>query len=284
MILTDVSDDEEIEVLAQAAILDNAQGQDAPPNNQNNPPTTRQNDDEDSDNEHEDQDEDAAADEELEEDVPVELVYDDEDDGAEQEQAQARQLAFGALVERDEDRHRHKMEQYKLTKDHLIESNWTVVVKPPKKKGIDIGDRVHKNGNNAQWGTVVDGKKNPVAKGNLWTVLFDGESEPTTDLTGQQLRRKEDKRRFEWKIVEDSSPDHQVSDYEKNAIVGYNFGKRMSKSEISHENEKYSFPFLDLLMHFWPGKSALLFVSTSQKFNSLTFLQSASVQGTGKIS
>ena len=108
MISTDVSDDEEIEVLAQAAILDNAQGQDAPPNNQNNPPTTRQNDDEDSDNEHEDQDEDAAADEELEEDVPVELVYDDEDDRAEQEQAQARQLAFGALVERDEDCHRHK--------------------------------------------------------------------------------------------------------------------------------------------------------------------------------
>ena len=206
----------------------------------------------------------AAADNEAAED-PTELDADLENEGAEQASA----MALGALVEQDDDIHRQRFAAYRARKQHLITSNWKVTMKPPKKKGIEVRDRVSERGANPRYGIVISGRKDPNAtQENLWTVHFDGDEEATIDIKHTQLRKPDDNRTFVWKIVRDSSPDESVTEYQEAVgIVGFDFLGKMAPYEISADNIEYKYPFLDLLIHFWPGKSALFFLNALESMS-----------------
>ena len=121
----------------------------------------------------------AAANNEAAEDIPTELVEDSENEGAEE----ANAMALGALVEQNDEVHRQRKAAYEARKNHLISTNWKVTIKAPKKKGIEIGDRVSDRGANPRFGIVVSGRKDPDSKrGNLWTMLFDGDEQATIDI------------------------------------------------------------------------------------------------------
>ena len=89
-------------------------------------------------------------------------------------------------------------------------------------------------------------------------MLFDGDEQATIDIKYTQLRKPDDDRTFVWKIVRDSAPLDPVVEYQEAVgIVGFDFLGKMATDEISTENVEYKFPFLDLLIHFWPGESEL---------------------------
>jgi hypothetical protein len=95
----------------------------------------------------------------------------------------------------------------------------------------------------------VDAKSPP-----LWLVLFEGETLVTRAVPFTRLKVIKDKRIFEWTIVKDSFPGNPVHGFQRHGVIGFPFGD-FTEKRLSVDNENYSYPFLRLLIHLWPGES-----------------------------
>lgn len=161
-------------------------------------------------------------------------------------------------IELDEDKHKAKWETYLLHKQSLIDSQWTVVCKPPKQDGINMGVRVQERSGQKRKGVVLYDDRDEFKTDGppLWGVLFEdatlGEAERKVEST--KLKRLRDKRVFEWKIVSDSSPDRPPTPFQEHGVIGFDFNEfEPAKIHLDEGDPHYNFPFLRLLEHLWPG-------------------------------
>ena len=158
--------------------------------------------------------------------------------------------------------YQERRERYHRRGEELIESQWTVEVKPAR-TGIAIGDRVRENKNfNPQYGTnvglILPGEEGNDTRRKLWTVHYDGKQFAEPGISGLSLCKLHDDRVFKWKIMDDSEPDHPVPTKDTTGIVGFDFEKSFETKNVSAPEESYDFPFMRLLIHMWPGTSTWL--------------------------
>ena len=75
----------------------------------------------------------------------------------EAEQAEFNKSDFAAArgIETNNDKHKAKWDRYIQQKEALIEEEWTVTCKPPKKQKIDVGERVEEKSGNKPVGVVI---------------------------------------------------------------------------------------------------------------------------------
>ena len=71
-------------------------------------------------------------------------------------------------------------------------------------------------------------------------------------MPSTQLKVVRDTRVFNWKIAKDSSPTNPVVPYQEHGIIGFNFSL-FDGAQLDIDNDEYTFPFLSLLIHLWPG-------------------------------
>jgi hypothetical protein len=82
---------------------------------------------------------------------------------------------------------------------------------------------------------------------------FDDEASPHRFVpSSTQLKIVKDTQVFTWKVVENSSPMDPVVTYQEHGIIGFDFSW-FDVAKLDIDNDEYSFPFLSLLIHLWPG-------------------------------
>ena len=187
------------------------------------------------------------------EDFP--FLFSDDDDAID-----PNSLALANEIESGQE-HRRRYERYITRKNQLIDENWTVDIAASTENCIEIGDRVRENKqHNPRFGVVTGKHPDSVPGTPLWNVLFDGDDEETLGLTGRNdLRKIHDNRVFKWQIVDgDIAPDNPVEEFGQVGVIGFDFHKSFSASNLSTINQQYDFPFMRLLIHLWPGNSLIV--------------------------
>ena len=191
------------------------------------------------------------------EDIPFYMADEDGDDIM-----NPNDLAAVRGIEVDQDKHKQKWGQYIEEKESIIESNWTVEIKPPQQSGFEVGVRVREKQGQKRCGTIVEDFRRE--QGLLmslprWTVVWDGDglSAAQQDVPSTQLKRIRDSRVFKWKVVRDSSATNPPVPFSENGVVGFNFEDDFKQSHLNPNHSEgdmpYEGPFLHLLIHLWPG-------------------------------
>ena len=199
--------------------------------------------------------EDSDPDQEVDEDLGIfDLERDTEDENNGVNYRVLGQVADQSQV--DGDRYQQQQRKYKEEWNALTDplTQMKVKCKPPKQQGIDIGSRIQERRGLKRKGYVVD----KVEHSSPWAIRFDGASQDENDLeylTSHQIKRLKDTRVFEWKAVKYSVPDDPVVPFQDHGCVGFDFHEfSAEKIDIDNKDENYSYPFLKLFQHLWPGK------------------------------
>jgi len=199
--------------------------------------------------------EDSDPDQEVDEDLGIfDLERDTEDENNGVNYRVLGQVADQSQV--DGDRYQQQQRKYKEEWNALTDllTQMKVKCKPPKQQGIDIGSRIQERRGLKRKGYVVD----KVEHSSPWAIRFDGASQDENDLeylTSHQIKRLKDTRVFEWKAVKYSVPDDPVVPFQDHGCVGFDFREfSAEKIDIDNKDENYSYPFLKLFQHLWPGK------------------------------
>lgn len=160
---------------------------------------------------------------------------------------------IGQAVEEMDDKYTRKWNEYQVERKSLVDQKWSVICNPPKQQGIDIGVRVRERHGRKRDGVVVH--KEEENRNPTWAIHFDGSNENEHNISSSTLRVLKDERLFKWTVVNDSVPDDPVQPFREHGVVGFDFMDAFSKDALDDGNKNYQFPYLELLIHLWPGKS-----------------------------